>query len=69
VLQIRRGVPMTIRFEPAQVPDGNGFRLEAGSFAGLLRGEKNAWSGAPPARIDRHRIDARRYKRKRPVGG
>jgi xylose dehydrogenase (NAD/NADP) len=46
VLQIRRGVPMTIPFEPAQVPDGNGFRLEAESFARLVRGEKDAWSGA-----------------------
>jgi xylose dehydrogenase (NAD/NADP) len=48
VLQIRRGVPMTIPFEAAQVPDGNGFRLETESFARLVRGEESAWSGATP---------------------
>jgi xylose dehydrogenase (NAD/NADP) len=48
VLQIRRGVPMTIPFEAARVPDGNGFRLETKSFARLVRGEENAWSGATP---------------------
>jgi predicted dehydrogenase len=37
---------MTIPFEPAQVPDGNGFRLETESFARLVRGEKDGWSGA-----------------------
>jgi D-xylose 1-dehydrogenase (NADP+, D-xylono-1,5-lactone-forming) len=48
VLQIRRGVPMNIPFEPAQVPDGNGFRLETESFARLVRGDEQAWSGATP---------------------
>jgi xylose dehydrogenase (NAD/NADP) len=48
VLQIRRGVPMTIPFEAAQVPDGNGFRLETESFARLVRGEESAWSGTTP---------------------
>jgi D-xylose 1-dehydrogenase (NADP+, D-xylono-1,5-lactone-forming) len=46
VLQIRRGVPATIPFETMQVPDGNGFRLETESFARLVRGETDAWSGA-----------------------
>jgi len=48
VLQIRRGIPATTPFEPAQVPDGNGFRLETESFARLVRGETDAWSGATP---------------------
>jgi xylose dehydrogenase (NAD/NADP) len=48
VLQIRRGIPMTTPFEAAVVPDGNGFRLETESFARLVRGDKEAWSGATP---------------------
>ena len=48
VLQIRRGIPMTVPFEAVPVPDGNGFRLETESFARLVRGETDAWSGATP---------------------
>lgn len=47
VLQIRRG-GADAPFEPADVPDGDGFRLEAESFARLVRGEANAWTGATP---------------------
>jgi len=48
VLRIRRGIPMTIQFVPALIPDGNGFRLETEAFARLVRGEEIAWSGATP---------------------
>jgi xylose dehydrogenase (NAD/NADP) len=48
VLQIRKGVPMTTPFEPAHVPDGNGFRLEAEAFARLIRDGDHAWTGATP---------------------
>ena len=48
VLQIRKGVPMTVPFEPAAVPGGNGFRLEADAFARLVRDGEHAWTGATP---------------------
>ena len=48
VLQIRRGVPMSVPFEPVAVPDGNGFRLEADSFAALVREGEAGWNGATP---------------------
>jgi len=48
VLQIRRGIPAQAPFEPAQVPEGNGFELETDSFARLVRGEAGAWTGATP---------------------
>lgn len=48
VLQIRRGIPAATPFEAVKVPDGNGFLLEAESFAGLARESKGAWSGATP---------------------
>jgi D-xylose 1-dehydrogenase (NADP+, D-xylono-1,5-lactone-forming) len=48
LLQIRRGVPATTPFEAAQVADGNGFRLETESFARLVRGEADRWSGVTP---------------------
>lgn len=48
VLQIRRGLPMTVPFEAIPVPAGNGFRLEAESFAHLVRGT-GEWTGASPA--------------------
>ena len=48
VLQIRRGTANTIPMEPVAVPDGNGFRLEAESFAALLRDGDTAWTGATP---------------------
>ena len=46
VLQIRRGAPITTPFEQVPVPEGNGFRLEAESFARLVRGDRAAWTGA-----------------------
>lgn len=48
VLQIRRGTANTIPMEPVAVPEGNGFRLEAESFAALLRDGDTAWTGATP---------------------
>lgn len=48
VLNIRRGVPGTVPMESVPVPDGNGFLLEAESFAALLRDGDRAWSGATP---------------------
>lgn len=48
VLQIRRGFANTLPMEPVAVPDGNGFRLEAESFAALLRDGDRAWTGATP---------------------
>ena len=47
VLQVRRGIPMTTPFTPLSVPDGNGFRLEAESFAALVTGDEE-WTGATP---------------------
>lgn len=48
VLQIRRGTANTVPIEPVPVPEGNGFRLEAESFAALLRDGERAWTGATP---------------------
>ena len=55
VLQIRRGAPVTTPFEQVPVPDGNGFRLEAESFARLVRGDRAGWTGATVQEVDRHR--------------
>jgi hypothetical protein len=41
-------VGLTIPFEAASEPGGNGFRLKTESFARLVRGNKTAWSGATP---------------------
>jgi len=49
VLTIRRGVANTVAMAPEPVPEGNGFRLEAESFAALLRDGEAAWTGATPA--------------------
>lgn len=46
VLQVRRGIPMVTPFETVPVTDGNGFRLEAESFAALVNG--GSWTGATP---------------------
>jgi predicted dehydrogenase len=48
VLQIRRSVALGTPLEPVVVPDGNGFRLEAESFARLVCGDNAAWTGATP---------------------
>ena len=48
VLQIRKGIPATVPFEPVPVPEGNGFERETDSFARLVRGDKAAWTGASP---------------------
>jgi xylose dehydrogenase (NAD/NADP) len=48
LLQIRRRIPLTVPFEKTEIPDGNGFRLETESFAPLVRGDPNAWTGATP---------------------
>jgi predicted dehydrogenase len=47
-LRIRKGVPMTVPFEAVPLPDGNGFRLEAESFARAVREGAPAWTGASP---------------------
>ncbi|MDE2363265.1 MAG: Gfo/Idh/MocA family oxidoreductase [Hyphomicrobiales bacterium] len=48
LLQIRRSVAIGAPLEPVAVPDGNGFRLEAESFARLVRGDAQGWTGATP---------------------
>ncbi|MGH6815210.1 MAG: Gfo/Idh/MocA family protein [Hyphomicrobiaceae bacterium] len=48
VLQIKRGRVNTAAFEPAPVPDGNGFLLQADSFARLVREGEAHWTGASP---------------------
>ena len=48
VLQIKRGRANTAAFEPAPVPDGNGFLLQAELFARLLREGEAHWTGATP---------------------
>ncbi len=49
LLRIRRGTPVTTPAEDARVPDNNGFRAEAESFARLVRGDAAGWTGATPA--------------------
>jgi D-xylose 1-dehydrogenase (NADP+, D-xylono-1,5-lactone-forming) len=48
VLQIKRGRVNTAAFEPAPVPDGNGFLLQTESFARLLREGEAHRTGATP---------------------
>jgi D-xylose 1-dehydrogenase (NADP+, D-xylono-1,5-lactone-forming) len=48
VLQIKRGRANTAAYEPAPVPDGNGFLLQTDSFARLLRDGEAHWTGATP---------------------
>ena len=48
LLQIRKSILLTVPFEKTEIPDGNGFRLETESFARLVRGDPNAWTGATP---------------------
>ena len=48
VLQIKRGRANTAAFEPSRVPDGNGFLLQADSFARLVREGEAHWTGATP---------------------
>jgi xylose dehydrogenase (NAD/NADP) len=48
ILQIREGKLQTEPFVPADVPSGNGFLLEAESFARLVRGGEAHWTGATP---------------------
>lgn len=48
VLQIRRSVALGTPLEPIAIPDGNGVRLEAESFARLARGDATALTGATP---------------------
>ena len=46
MLQIKRGRANTAAFEPAPVPDGNGFLLQVELFARLLREGEPHWTGA-----------------------
>jgi xylose dehydrogenase (NAD/NADP) len=48
VLQIRAGKQVSVPFEPADIPAGNGFLLETESFARLLRHGDAEWTGATP---------------------
>ncbi len=48
VLQLKRGKASTAANETMTLDAGDGFRLEADSFAHLLRGETEAWTGATP---------------------
>ena len=46
LLQIRKGILLTVPFEKIELPEDNGFRLETESFARLVRGDAHAWTGA-----------------------
>ena len=48
-LRIKRGVPATVPFETETVPGGDGFRLEAESFARMVREGAQAWNGCTEA--------------------
>jgi predicted dehydrogenase len=48
-LRIKRGVPGTVPFETETVPGGDGFRLEAESFARMVREGAAAWNGCTEA--------------------
>jgi D-xylose 1-dehydrogenase (NADP+, D-xylono-1,5-lactone-forming) len=45
-VQIRRGSTAPAEIELLTLPGGNGFLLEAEQFAGLVRGNAQAWTGA-----------------------
>ena len=47
-LRIKRGIPATIPFESEELPGADGFRLEAESFARLVR-TGSGWNGASEA--------------------
>jgi predicted dehydrogenase len=47
-LRVKRGVPNTVPFAVEEVPGGDGFRLEAESFARLVRAG-SGWNGASEA--------------------
>ncbi len=48
-LSVKRGVPGTIPFETETLPGADGFRLEAESFARMVRGGAQHWTGATEA--------------------
>jgi D-xylose 1-dehydrogenase (NADP+, D-xylono-1,5-lactone-forming) len=47
-IQIRRGPTAAIPIENVPVPEGNGFLLEAESFARMVTSGPSAWNGATP---------------------
>lgn len=49
LLQVKRGIAFNATFEPLDVPAGNGFLLEAESFAGMLAHGPERWTGASEA--------------------
>ncbi|MBV9811888.1 MAG: hypothetical protein JO326_04005, partial [Acetobacteraceae bacterium] len=48
-IRVKRGVPGTVPFETEEVEGGDGFRLEAESFARAVRTGAAAWNGATEA--------------------
>jgi predicted dehydrogenase len=48
-LRVKRGAAGTVAFETEHLPAGDGFRLEAESFARMLRDGPAAWNGASAA--------------------
>ena len=48
-VRIKRGVPGTVPFETETVAGGDGFRLEAESFARMIREGAQAWNGCTEA--------------------
>ena len=48
VLSIRRGATVATTLETIETPGGNGFLLEAESFARMVRGGASNWNGATP---------------------
>ena len=51
LLQLRRGKAGSAPNETIDPGAGDGFRLEAESFARLVAGEADAWTGASPAEL------------------
>ena len=48
-LRVKRGVPGTVPFDTELLPGGDGFRLEAESFARMVREGAQAWNGCTEA--------------------
>ena len=48
-LSVKRGIPGVIPFEVETLPAADGFRLEAESFARMVRGGAQHWTGATEA--------------------
>jgi D-xylose 1-dehydrogenase (NADP+, D-xylono-1,5-lactone-forming) len=68
-LRIKRGVPGTVAFETVDVPASDGFRLEAESFARMVRLGPDHWSGASEAESIDTVITLEAITASAPIGG